>query len=325
MLVLRNALPAGRFSPLADGPTPRSMKREALAKQWDRLASAIGAQLRGRGWSSCAVRSSTQLRRARRPIADMSEQRTTALTSSPRSSEVVRACAEAIRPDASVERWYRKFSTVQAERLAVDLDIVDRFVDGGSAILEVGAAPFILTLALAREGFEVTAVDLDPSRFERAISEHGLQVAKCDIETEALPFPDASFDTVILNEVFEHLRINPVFTLREVRRVLRGGGTLLLSTPNLRSLNGLWNLLVHSRTYALADNVYDEYSKLERLGHMGHVREYAPGDVKTLLTKIGFDVETLVFRGRQRNPIAEATCRVLPDLRRFVSFVARAT
>jgi len=246
------------------------------------------------------------------------------LEPSPESAEMVRASAGAINPDPELERWYRKFSAVQAERLAIDLDIVARYVQPGAEILEVGSAPMILTLALARQGYRVAGVDIDPSRFERAISEQGLHVVDCNVETEPLPFADASFDAVILNEVLEHLRINPVAALREARRVLRPGGVLLLSTPNLRSLDGIWNLAVHRRSFAIADNVYDEYQKLERLGHMGHVREYAPGDVEALLARVGFVVEDRVYRNRQRKAAAEAICRMLPQLRRYVSYVARA-
>jgi SAM-dependent methyltransferase len=246
------------------------------------------------------------------------------LEPSPESAELVRESVGAITPDPDVESWYRSFSIVQSERLAIDLDIVARYVEPGAEILEVGSAPLILTLALARQGYRVAGVDIDPSRFDGTITEHGLRVAGCDVETEPLPFEDASFDAVILNEVLEHLRVNPVAALREARRVVRPGGVLLLSTPNLRSLDGIWNLTVHGRSFAIADNVYDEYQKLERLGHMGHVREYAPGDVEALLSRIGFDVEARVYRNRQRKTSAELVCRIIPQLRRYVSYVARA-
>jgi 2-polyprenyl-3-methyl-5-hydroxy-6-metoxy-1,4-benzoquinol methylase len=238
--------------------------------------------------------------------------------------ELIRGCSAAISPDANLKGWYGRYSTSQAQRLAIDIDIVSAFVKPGAAVLEVGAVPLILTLALARHGFQVTAVDIDPSRFSEAITAHGLCVEPCNIETEALPFPDASFDALILNEVLEHLRVNPVFALREARRVLRPGGTLLLSTPNLRSLDGIWNLIVRGRSYAIANNVYDEYLKVERLGHMGHVREYAPGDVQPLLGRLGFSVDSLIFRNRQRKAVAEAICRARPELRRYLSYVARA-
>jgi len=52
--------------------------------------------------------------------------------------------------------------------------------------------------------------------------------------TEGLPFPDASFECVIAGEIIEHVP-NPDALLREIRRVLIPGGTLVLSTPNMVS------------------------------------------------------------------------------------------
>jgi SAM-dependent methyltransferase len=246
------------------------------------------------------------------------------LAPSDASGDLVRKSAAAIAPAPDLQGWYSKYSASQGERLAIDVDIVKAFVQPGAAILELGAVPLILTLSLSELGFDVAGVDLDPSRFSDAIAQHELRVEACNIESEALPFPDASFDALILNEVLEHLRINPVHALREARRVLRPGGTLLLSTPNLRSLDGIWNLLVRGRSYAIANNVYDEYLKLEHLGHMGHVREYAPGDVQPLLGRVGFDVKQLLFRNREGKAVSEAICRLRPELRRYVSYVALA-
>jgi 2-polyprenyl-3-methyl-5-hydroxy-6-metoxy-1,4-benzoquinol methylase len=56
-------------------------------------------------------------------------------------------------------------------------------------------------------------------------------VVCCDLK-QPLPYRDASFDTVLLSEVVEHLHETPVL-LRECWRVLRPGGYLLITTPNL--------------------------------------------------------------------------------------------
>jgi SAM-dependent methyltransferase len=57
---------------------------------------------------------------------------------------------------------------------------------------------------------------------------------------EALPFPDSSFDLVILDNVLEHVTDRPQ-TLREIRRVLRPDGLLYMVTPKPFSIYSLWN------------------------------------------------------------------------------------
>lgn len=57
---------------------------------------------------------------------------------------------------------------------------------------------------------------------------------KADLSRDSIPLPDERVDLVLALEVIEHL-VNPDHMLREARRVLRSGGSLVISTPNLAS------------------------------------------------------------------------------------------
>ena len=72
----------------------------------------------------------------------------------------------------------------------------------------------------------------------------------------------------------------------------RPGGTLMLTTPNLYSAA---NLLRMRRRLGVND-IYDEYAKLRRIGHMGHVREYAPKEVAAFLSHFGFMTRRIEYR-----------------------------
>lgn len=100
----------------------------------------------------------------------------------------------------------------------------------GSRVLDAPCGAGGLSLALGRAGFEVTALDLEPTagppRLERLVL--------ADLNGR-LPFVDARFDVVVSTEGLEHLEHAFGF-LREARRVLRPGGRLLLTTPNTLSL-----------------------------------------------------------------------------------------
>jgi SAM-dependent methyltransferase len=64
----------------------------------------------------------------------------------------------------------------------------------------------------------------------------GLEIARIDLETERFPWPDASVDVVVCNQVLEHLK-NVWLPMTEMHRVLRPGGHAVLSVPNLASLH----------------------------------------------------------------------------------------
>lgn len=57
------------------------------------------------------------------------------------------------------------------------------------------------------------------------------RTVRCNLNTETMPFKDASFASVILGDVIEHVE-NPSALLRDVNRCLKRGGILLVSTPH---------------------------------------------------------------------------------------------
>lgn len=239
------------------------------------------------------------------------------------SRELIEAAASSIVvDDPRLSSWFRDYARNHHRRLAFDLDLVRAVATPGGRILEVGSVPLLLTVALRLGGFDVIGVDLAPERFASSVALLGLRVDRCNIETEPLPFPDSSFDTVLFNEIFEHLRIDPVFTLGEVHRVCAEGGRLLLSTPNLRSLRGIVNFLVHGRAYSCCADPFSEFAKLRTLGHMGHVREYTTAEVCAFLAAIGFESRQLVYRGGFESLPARLATAAIPSLRPFFSIVA---
>jgi hypothetical protein len=109
--------------------------------------------------------------------------------------------------------------------------------------------------------------------------------------------------------------------MRESHRVLRPGGRLLLSTPNLRSFRGIRNLLLRHQGHAASASIYRQYEKLDDLGHMGHVREYTTFEVSEFLTRIGFRVEKIIFRGGHGKGVVGLAERLMPSMRPFFSLV----
>lgn len=245
---------------------------------------------------------------------------------SDRHIALVRQCADQICPsEEGLNDWFRAYARNHCHRLAFDLELLEKYAKKNDNIIEMGAAPLLFTAATRGLGYKVTGIDIDPARFSSTVAALQLKMLKADIEFESLPLESDSCDMVVFNELFEHLRINPIFTLREVHRILKPNGLLLLSTPNLRSLGGLYNFLVENRAYSCSANIYKQFEKLENLGHMGHVREYTTREVTEFLEQIGFQVSEVVFRGRYNTNFKQLLVRLIPSLRPFVTYVAVAT
>jgi SAM-dependent methyltransferase len=106
-------------------------------------------------------------------------------------------------------------------------------IDGD--ILDLGAGGGYFSRLLSEEraargrapGAGLAACDIDAAAFRA----DGVTFTRCDVD-EGLPYPDASFDAVAAIEVLEHTR-TPYRVLGEAARVLRPGGVLVFSVPNV--------------------------------------------------------------------------------------------
>jgi phosphatidylethanolamine/phosphatidyl-N-methylethanolamine N-methyltransferase len=99
----------------------------------------------------------------------------------------------------------------------------------GLRILEVGVGTG-LNLSLYRSGSDVTGIDFSSQMLDRAeerAAREGLRPRLFQMDAEALRFPDASFDVVYAPYLISVVP-DPVRVLREVWRVCRPGGTLLV-------------------------------------------------------------------------------------------------
>ncbi|MEJ0048615.1 MAG: methyltransferase domain-containing protein [Rhodospirillales bacterium] len=119
-----------------------------------------------------------------------------------------------------------------------------------------------------------------------------MQIARADIEIEDREI-EGKFDFVVFTEIFEHLRIDIPGTMARVRDLLTDDGTLYLTTPNGLSLDAWRTRILRDRT---GPPLPEEWSKLARLGHMGHVREYSATELEELLRYCGFAIEKRQYR-----------------------------
>lgn len=107
-------------------------------------------------------------------------------------------------------------------------------------MLEIGCGAGLLSMALASETQETVGIDVSASAiaFADALKQElGCQNAAFEIgDAEALRFENQAFDLLLCSEVLEHL-LRPEQALAEFRRVLKAGGSLILTTPSAASLS----------------------------------------------------------------------------------------
>lgn len=123
--------------------------------------------------------------------------------------------------------WRKIGETFDLARLAL---IADRITPGEN-VLEVDCGPGVLAEMMRERGAHVTGTDMSGVAVEKARAK-GFTVTQVNLDTEELPFPDESFDTVVSNSAIEH-RFYFDRPLDECARVLRKGGKFILCLPNI--------------------------------------------------------------------------------------------
>lgn len=117
-----------------------------------------------------------------------------------------------------------------------------------------------------------------------------------NLNTEALPYQDSVFDLVTCTEVIEHLE-NYRFILREVNRVLKPGGILVITTPNILNLKSRIRFLVFG-FYNLFGPLHFRESKLHSTG--GHINPVSIFFLTHSLVDAGF-IEINIAIDRKQN------------------------
>lgn len=130
--------------------------------------------------------------------------------------------------------------------------------------LDVGSGHGDL-ISLLRNRFDLRSSACDYT--DELLELHDVEVKIADLSNEGLPYVDASFDLVTCTEVIEHLE-HYRSTLREIYRVLRPGGTLVITTPNILNMSSRVRFLLVG-FYNLFGPLHVRDSRLHTTG--GHI------------------------------------------------------
>ena len=154
----------------------------------------------------------------------------------------------------------------------------------GGRALDVGAGQGVSTFALAQAGFQVTAIEPDPSdlvgcgAIARAAQACGDRIDVVRGLGEALPFRDGSFDLVYCRQALHHAANIGVFCA-EAARVLRPGGTFIASRDHVISADGD---LQRFRDQHVLHRLYGGESAYRQAQYLGAMRRAGLSVVRVL-------------------------------------------
>jgi len=207
-----------------------------------------------------------------------------------------------MRKKSDKNHFYEKEETVKtlidSDRSKKSFEILKNIILNSSAeelrFLDLGCGTGEFMNMVANMDGKVKVWGIDVSNLAiNGVKEKGLKGFIRDINWQKLPFPSQFFDVIYSGDVIEHL-IDPDFMIKEVRRVLKKGGVLILTTPNLASWYNRLLLLFGIQP------VFSEVSTKKIFGRpgdqvVGHLRLYTLKSLKEFLSYYGF--KTIKIKG----------------------------
>ena len=155
-------------------------------------------------------------------------------------------------------------------------------VASGERVLDLGCGDGAFCTQLAAVGVEAVGAEVAEAALARARERHPDIRFELVAERGPLPFADAEFDAVWASEVIEHIADTGRW-LSEVRRVLRPGGALLVTTP------------YHGRVKNLALALTRFETHFDPLGQ--HLRFYTRRSLRDTLEQFGFERIEIALAG----------------------------
>ena len=187
------------------------------------------------------------------------------------------------------------------------------YIPRGASVLDVGAGAGAFSQRLADLGYNVTALDVDPSRFRSA----AIPFRVLDINRGLVAGIQGHFDAACCVEVIEHVE-NPWALLRDIAAVLNPGGIALISTPHVTNFLSRLSFLRTGQLYSFGPESLD----------MGHINPVHPFEMREIIRRLGW--KTLEEKAVGYLPVMDfgngmtlrrAPFKIVANLARFVVYL----
>ncbi len=151
-------------------------------------------------------------------------------------------------------------------------------LQGGDRVLDIGSGDGSLSLYIKDKFRRFCGAEIS-EKAARVAQKHGNLLSLMDLNV-SLSYKDNIFDAVTCLEVIEHL-FDPYHLISEMYRVLRPGGQLVLTTPNIRNFRNLYTLIFKGMFPHTTPDTF--------VWGGGHLHYFTRKDINTLLNKAGFN------------------------------------
>ena len=148
----------------------------------------------------------------------------------------------------------------------------------GDRLLDIGCGDGSFTVLLRDllKAKETAGIEIAPEAVA-LLGAKGIKAHQIDIDEQAFPFSDNYFDVIYCGEIIEHL-FNPDHLFQEVYRVLKLGGSCIVTTPNLAGWPNRFALLLGYQPFATSVSpIHEGAGKLIMKGdegQWGHIRVF---------------------------------------------------
>jgi len=203
--------------------------------------------------------------------------------------------------DQTWRRYLAKPGKFSCSRVEEALKLFEQ----GNMLLDVGCGEGTLGLLAQKKVRRVFGIDFSQIALWRAKSKNN-QVVKSNIGKEGLPFKSCTFDIVTCLDVIEHV-FDPAGLLCEIRRVLKENGILILTTPNIRFIEHLSQLLLKGKFPKTSDD-FESYNG-------GHIQYFTFSDIDGILRQNKFI--PLIEKGIAYRPYRSLKVFIFRNLMRF--------
>lgn len=182
----------------------------------------------------------------------------------------------------------REYFLFHKDRYSYLIDLFENYYGKDDTFLDIGSYLLYMNISASLIGYDSYGIDinLDKKKSFKKEKKYNLTVKECDLYQNKIPFASNFFNLILFSETLEHLNFHPNRVFKEISRVLKPAGRVIITVPNLVRLNNRIKMFLGKSILADIKESYTEGT---------HYREYTELEIKYLCEKFNLSIEKIVY------------------------------